>query len=40
MLKEIKIADITVGSRHRRDMGDLTTLADSVRREGCSSPSA
>jgi hypothetical protein len=34
MLKEIKIADIKVGHRHRRDMGDLTTLADSTRQEG------
>ena len=25
MLKEIKIADIVVGQRHRRDMGDHTT---------------
>ncbi len=34
MLKELKIADITVGSRHRKDMGSLTSLADSIRREG------
>jgi ParB family chromosome partitioning protein len=38
MLKEIKIADIKVGSRHRRDMGDLTTLADSIRQEGMLQP--
>jgi hypothetical protein len=38
MLKEIRIADIVVGSRHRRDMGDLTTLADSIRREGLLQP--
>ena len=38
MLKEIKIADIRVGSRHRRDMGDLTTLADSIRQEGLLQP--
>ena len=38
MLKEIKIADIRVGSRHRRDMGDLTTLAESIRREGLLQP--
>jgi ParB-like chromosome segregation protein Spo0J len=38
ILKEIKIADIRVGSRHHRDMGDLTTLADSIRHEGLLQP--
>ena len=38
MLKELKITDIKVGSRHRRDMGDLTTLADSIRQEGLLQP--
>jgi hypothetical protein len=38
MLKEIKITDIKVGDRHRRDMGDLTTLADSIRQEGLLQP--
>ena len=38
MLKEIKIADISVGSRHRKDMGDLTTLAESIRQEGLLQP--
>jgi len=33
MLKELKIADIKVGSRHRKDMGDLTALAESVSLE-------
>ena len=33
MLKEIKIDSIRVGRRHRRDMGDLTALADSIRQE-------
>jgi DNA modification methylase len=37
-LKEIKIADIVVGDRHRRDMGDLKTLADSIRQEGLLQP--
>jgi hypothetical protein len=37
-LKEIKITDIKVGSRHRKDMGDLTILADSVRQEGLLQP--
>ena len=38
MLKEIKIADIKIGKRHRRDMGDLTSLADSIRRLGLLQP--
>ena len=38
MLKELKIADIKVGQRHRMDMGDLTTLADSIRQEGLLQP--
>src|SRR5262249_22785116 len=38
MLKEIKIADIVVRSRHRRNMGDLTTLADSIRQKGLLQP--
>jgi ParB-like chromosome segregation protein Spo0J len=38
MLKELKITDIKVGRRHRRDMGDLTTLAESIRQEGLLQP--
>jgi ParB-like chromosome segregation protein Spo0J len=38
MLKELKIDSIKVGQRHRRDMGDLTTLADSIRQEGLLQP--
>jgi DNA modification methylase len=38
MLKEIKIADIVVGQRHRRDMGDLSSLADSIRQAGMLQP--
>jgi ParB family chromosome partitioning protein len=38
MLKDIKISDITVGNRHRRDMGDLTSLAESIRAEGLLQP--
>lgn len=38
MLKKLKIADIKVGKRHRRDMGDLTSLADSIRQEGLLQP--
>ena len=28
MLKTLKIADIKIGKRHRKDMGDLTSLAE------------
>jgi hypothetical protein len=38
MLKELKITEIKVGSRHRRDMGDLAGLADSIRKEGLLQP--
>jgi ParB-like nuclease domain len=38
MLKVIKIADIKVGNRHPKEMGDLTTLADSIRQEGLLQP--
>ena len=38
MLKELKIADIKVGSRHRKDMGDLASLADSIRQQGLLQP--
>lgn len=38
MLKEIKITDITVGNRHRKDMGDLKFLAKSIRDEGLLQP--
>jgi hypothetical protein len=30
----IKINDIKIRNRHRKDMGDLTFLADSIRQEG------
>lgn len=38
MLKAIKIADIKIGKRHRKDMGDLTSLADSIRHDGLLQP--
>jgi hypothetical protein len=38
MLKELKINDIKIGSRHRQDMGDLTSLAESIRQEGLLQP--
>jgi ParB-like chromosome segregation protein Spo0J len=33
-----EIASIKVGQRHRREMGDLTTLAGSSRQEGLLQP--
>jgi hypothetical protein len=38
MLEELKISAIKVGHRHRKDMGDLTSLAESIRREGLLHP--
>ena len=38
MLKELKITDIKVGNRHRKEMGSLTSLADSIRQEGLLQP--
>jgi len=38
MLKELKITDITVGQRHRKDMGDLNELAQSIKDEGLLQP--
>lgn len=38
ILKELRIKDITVGTRHRKDMGDLATLADSIRADGLLQP--
>lgn len=38
MLVELDIADIKVGSRSRKDMGDLTPLADSIGQEGLLQP--
>ena len=38
MLKELKITDIKVGNRHRKDMGDLTDLTESIRQEGLLQP--
>ena len=38
MLKELRIADIKVGDRHRKDMGNLSDLADSIRTEGLLQP--
>lgn len=38
MLKDLNIAEIKVGTRHRKDMGDLTFLAESIRQEGLLQP--
>lgn len=38
MLKELKITDIKVGTRHRKDMGDLSTLAESIQQNGLLQP--
>ena len=38
MLQQLKITDITVGNRHRKEMGSLTSLADSIRQEGLLQP--
>lgn len=38
MLRDIKIGDIKVGNRHRKDMGDLTALAESIHRDGLLQP--
>src|ERR1022692_2622881 len=38
MLQQLKITDIKVGSRHRKEMGSLTSLADSIRQEGLLQP--
>ena len=38
MLKELKISDIKVGTRHRKEMGDLTSLADGIKEGGLLQP--
>src|SRR4051812_23909488 len=38
MLREIEIAEITTGTRHRKEMGDLSALAESIRQEGLLQP--
>ncbi len=30
MLREVPIADIRIGQRHRKDMGDIKALAESI----------
>jgi ParB-like chromosome segregation protein Spo0J len=34
----VAIADIHIDNRHRRDMGDLQGLADSIERQGLLQP--
>ena len=38
MLKTLKIADIKIGKRHRKDMGYLSSLAESIRHDGLLQP--
>jgi len=38
MLQTPKIADIKVGHRHNKDMGDLMSLASSIRQDGFPQP--
>ncbi len=38
MLREVKIADVKVANRHRKDMGDVQALADSIRELGLLQP--
>lgn len=38
MLRELSVTDIAVGTRHRTEMGDLASLAESIRREGLLQP--
>src|ERR1019366_9005918 len=38
MLQQLRIADIKVGNRHRKEMGSLTSLADSIHQEGLLQP--
>jgi hypothetical protein len=38
MLLEVPVADIVIGERHRQDMGDLETLAESMRELGLLQP--
>ena len=38
MEKEILIKNIKVGNRHRRDMGDIDSLAKSIERQGLLQP--
>ena len=37
-MKILRIADIKIGKRHRKDMGDLVSLAESIRHDGLLQP--
>lgn len=37
-LRRIRVSDITLGRRHRKDMGDLKSLAASIKEEGLLQP--
>ena len=36
--REVPIADITIGQRHRKDLGDIGALADSIAADGLLQP--
>jgi ParB-like chromosome segregation protein Spo0J len=38
MLLEVPVAEIVIGERHRQDMGDLRSLAESMRELGLLQP--
>ncbi len=38
MLREVPIADIRIGQRHRKDMGDIKALAESIAVVGLLQP--
>lgn len=38
MSESVRIADVRIGRRYRRDMGDLSGLADSIKRVGLLHP--
>jgi ParB/RepB/Spo0J family partition protein len=38
VLLEVPVAEIVIGERHRRDMGDLKSVADSMRELGLLQP--
>lgn len=37
-LRKLSVTDIKVGRRHRKDMGDLKSLAQSIKEEGLLQP--
>ena len=35
---ELKLGDITIGDRHRKDLGDIKALAESIKKVGLLQP--